>query len=167
VLIERYRRWYDYERDCNAKVLASLRAVPESQRAQEGFGRATMQLAHLVAARQMWLFRLGGAPEPPREFFPTGVPLPELQERVEAIESAWAGFLATQDDRALERVVEYRTTEGNWYRSRVEDILTQLFGHAWYHRGQISTCLRSMGAIPTPADFIFWTREPVAPSPSA
>lgn len=166
MLIERYRRWYDYERDCNAKVLASLRGVPESQRATDAFGRATMLLAHLVAARQMWLFRLGATAERPREFFPEGVPLAELERRVGAIEAAWTSFLATLDDDGLERVVEYRSLEGDGYRGRVEDILTQLFGHAWYHRGQIATWLRSMGATPAVTDFVYWTREPIPGSPA-
>jgi uncharacterized damage-inducible protein DinB len=165
MLIERYRRWYAYERDCNDKVMRVLREVPESQHATDGFGRATMLLAHQVAARQMWLFRLGAAPEKPREFFPENVPLPELARRLAAIEAAWASYLDGLDDAELERVFEYRSVEGDAYRGRVEDILTQLFGHAWYHRGQIATSLRSIGTTPPATDFVYWTREPVAVPP--
>lgn len=30
---ERFRIWYDYERDCNAKTLAMLESVPQANRA--------------------------------------------------------------------------------------------------------------------------------------
>jgi uncharacterized damage-inducible protein DinB len=121
-----------------------------------------MLLGHLVAARQMWLYRLGAAAEPPGDFFPAGAPLPDLEHRLAAIEAAWGRFLSTLDDAALAREFEYRSLEGDRYRGRVEDILTQLFGHAWYHRGQIATWLRSIGATPAVTDFVFWTREPVS-----
>jgi uncharacterized damage-inducible protein DinB len=45
-------------------------------------------------------------------------------------------------------------------RNSIEDILTQLFGHSCYHRGQIAQLLRSIGAEPAVTDFVFWTREP-------
>jgi uncharacterized damage-inducible protein DinB len=167
MLIERYRRWYEYERDCNAKVLASLRAVPESAHASEGFAKARMLLAHMVAARQIWLVRMSGAGERPKEFFPEGVPLGELEQRVAAVEASWSDFLETLDDAALDRVFEYKSLDGEGFRSRVEDVLTQLFGHAWYHRGQIATWLRTIGATPALTDFVYWTREPVPSSQSA
>jgi uncharacterized damage-inducible protein DinB len=163
VLIERYRRWYEYERDCNAKVLASLRAVPESAHQTEGYAKARMLLAHMVAARQMWLVRMGVAGERPKEFFPEGVPISELELRVAAVERAWSEYLERLDDAALDRVFEYRSLDGGGFTNRVEDILTQLFGHAWYHRGQIADWLRTIGATPATTDFVFWAREPVAP----
>lgn len=49
-----------------------------------------------------------------------------------------------------------------WVRYVVEDILTQLFGHSWYHRGQIALLVRACGGQPAETDFVFWTREPVS-----
>ncbi len=31
-VLDRFRRWYDYERDCNAKTLAMLESVPAEER---------------------------------------------------------------------------------------------------------------------------------------
>jgi uncharacterized damage-inducible protein DinB len=56
----------------------------------------------------------------------------------------------------------YQSYEGPRFRSTIEDILTRLFGHSWYHRGQIAMLLRSIGAEPAVTDFVFWAREPVA-----
>jgi len=38
-----------------------------------------------------------------------------------------------------------------------------LFGHSWYHRGQIAMLLRSIGAEPAVTDIVFWARQPVKP----
>ncbi len=45
----------------------------------------------------------------------------------------------------------------------VEDILTQLFGHSWYHRGQIAARVRELGGEPAATDFVFFTRELLSP----
>ena len=59
---------------------------------------------------------------------------------------------------------DYRSSEGIGYRNGVEDILTQLFGHSWYHRGQVALLLRAMGCEPAVTDFVFWTRERISTS---
>ncbi len=39
-VINRYRRWFEYEKDSHAKTLASLNAVPVDQRQTEAFRKA-------------------------------------------------------------------------------------------------------------------------------
>ena len=46
----------------------------------------------------------------------------------------------------------------------IEDILAQLFGHSWYHRGQIALLVRAAGGEPAVTDLIYWSREAVAPA---
>jgi uncharacterized damage-inducible protein DinB len=159
----RYRRWFAYEKDSHAKVLASLESVPVAGRSTPAFARAVTLLAHVVAARQMWLFRFGVAREAPQEFFPEGVSLPDLATRLSATEAAWDDYLSRLDDLAMARTFEYRSLDAGWFRSTIEDILTQLFGHSWYHRGQIASLVRAAGGQPAVTDFVYWTREPITP----
>ena len=77
------------------------------------------------------------------------------------MQAAWSAYLGRLTDADLTRVFEYQSYEGGRFRNSVEDILTQLFGHSWYHRGQIAQLLRSLGAEPAVTDFVFWAREPV------
>jgi uncharacterized damage-inducible protein DinB len=162
-MIERYRRWFEYEQDSHAKTIASLNAVTPAQRETEQFAKALTLVGHLIAARRVWLFRLGFLKEN-AELFP-GVPdLSALPQQLSAIESLWLEYLNQLTDADLERVFEYRSYEGQMFRDSVEDILTQMFGHSWYHRGQIAMLLRSIGAEPAVTDFVFWVREPVAES---
>jgi uncharacterized damage-inducible protein DinB len=158
-LIDQYRRWFEYEKDSHAKTLASLNAVSDDRRETETFRRAVYLMGHIVAARRMWLFRLGIA-EQNAELFPREVSLVELPEQISEMETLWLQYLERLDDNELARVFEYQSYEGSRFRNTIEEILTQLFGHSWYHRGQIAQLIRSIGAEPAVTDFIFWARRP-------
>jgi uncharacterized damage-inducible protein DinB len=159
-MIEQYRRWFEYERDSHSKMLASLMAVPVEKRSTEAFQRAVDIAAHLIAARRMWLFRFGVIQEK-QNLFPARAAFEDLPGQFAAMEELWDGYLAGLDDAALDRTIEYQATEGPKFRSRIGDVLTQLFGHSWYHRGQIAMLVRSLDCEPAITDFIFWTREPI------
>ncbi len=161
---DRYRRWFAYEQDCHAKVLASLREAIPVQGPSPTIQKAIDLLAHLVAARWLWLSRFGASDRRLREIFPIGKTVEELRPALEEMQVAWSEWLARLGDAELSRVFEYQSLEGEWYRNSVEDILTQLFGHSWYHRGQIAQLIRSAGAEPAVTDFVFWTRERINPS---
>lgn len=156
-----YRRWLAYERDAHQKVLASLDGVSTGQRADPHFQKALDLAAHLVAARRLWLFRLGGVSEAPRALFPTGTRLADLPAAFEAMHAEWDAYLDAAGAGEIERVFEYTAFEGGRFRSRVDDILAQLHGHSWYHRGQIAMLLRQIGAEPAVTDFVYWSREAV------
>lgn len=85
----------------------------------------------------------------------------DLGPRLADVETAWSRYLANLDDTELRRRFEYRSLEGPRFANVVEEILTQLFGHSWYHRGQIAALVRSLGAEPAVTDFVFWTRQPL------
>jgi uncharacterized damage-inducible protein DinB len=160
IIADRYRRWFDYERDSHAKTMASLDAVAVELRASPSFQKAVDLMAHVVAARRMWLFRFGVTGEKP-DLFPQTVRLADVQSDLALMEGAWTKYLNGLNDDELARVFEYQSYDGSRFRNSVEDIFTQLFGHSWYHRGQIAHLLRTMGAEPAVTDFVFWAREPV------
>lgn len=157
---EKYRRWFEYEQDSNAKVVASLQAVAAPLRSMPQFQKAVDLLAHLVAARNIWLYRLGHGNQP-LELFPTETPISRLPELLAQMESAWQTYFARLTDPELTRRFEYASYEGPRFSNTVEDVLTQLYGHSLYHRGQIAMLLRSIGAEPAATDFIYWAREAI------
>lgn len=162
--LERFRTWYDYERDCNAKCLAMLRSVPESNRAHPAFARALDKMAHLTAARHMWLIRLGVAPDKPTGSFPGGT-LDEIAARIPPVERMWTDYLASLTEPALESEFTWKGPDGKWRRWRLADLLTQVFGHHWYHRGQIAMLVKDAGGEPVNTDFIFWDKPAEVPPP--
>lgn len=159
-MIDRYRRWFEYEQDSHTKTLDSLNAVPADLRKSQEFRKAVYLLGHIIAARRMWLFRFGVIKEN-AELFPEATSLSDLSVQLSEMETLWSNHLKEIDDTELARVFEYQSYGGPRFRNTVEEILTQLFGHSWYHRGQIAMLLRSIGAEPAVTDFVFWARKPV------
>lgn len=160
-LIARFRRWFEYERDAHAKVLAALATVPADRRAGPEFRKAVSLLGHVVAARRIWLGRLGVAQPAVGPMFPDHADPDQIAADWAATADAWADHLAGLTDADLDRVFEYRSLDGGRFRNRVEDVLAQLYGHSWYHRGQIAVLVRAAGGEPAMTDLIYWCREPV------
>jgi uncharacterized damage-inducible protein DinB len=164
-LADRFRKWYDYERDCNAKTVEMLHSVPQERRAAPEFQKAIDRMAHMVAARRRWLQRLGHVGEVPPAF-PQGTALADLPAFIADTETAWVAYLNRLDEKELDRVLEWQFGEKR-YRWNVEGVLTQTFGHAWYHRGQIAQLVAGLGGKAADTDYIFWCKlTPIdAPAP--
>ncbi|MFL5508025.1 MAG: DinB family protein, partial [Gemmatimonadaceae bacterium] len=52
----------------------------------------------------------------------------------------------------------YKNSAGEQFTSSVENILTHVFMHGSYHRGQVASLVRAGGDTPSPTDYIFFTR---------
>lgn len=156
-LSERFRHWYEYEKDCNRKALAMLGSVPGAGRASASFQRAVGKMAHLVAARHMWLYRLGVVADHPESWTPPAT-LDELPALVGAIEAKWTAYLATLTDESVAGEFVCTGGDGRRYQWRLHDLLMQVFGHAWYHRGQIAMLVADLGGEAVDTDYIFWDR---------
>jgi len=160
-MIDRYSRWFEYEKDSHAKTIASLVGVPADKRTEPSYQKAVDLFAHIMAARRLWLYRLGKLSEGPRDIFPQSVAVESLTLLAEETHSLWDNYIEGLDDVRLSQIFEYRSLDGELFRNSIEEILTQLFGHSWYHRGQIAQLVRSMDCQPAVTDFVYWTREPV------
>lgn len=161
VMIARFRRWFEYEQDAHDKVLASLETVPPERRTGPDYRKAVAIFAHIVGARQVWLHRLGVIPKGTGGLFPDDPQLDAVIAAWRTLELQWVEYLARIDDTDLDPIIEYQSFDGGRFRNRIEDILTQLFGHSWYHRGQIAVLVRTAGGQPAATDLVYWCREPV------
>ena len=139
--------------DCNAQSLAMLESVPADRRSTPEFQKAVGRMAHLVAARRRLATgsATGGRPAPVPQLHAPRRPAGQVADT----ERAWVAYLARIDDRDLARELE-------WVAGRppvpvdLEGILTQTFGHAWYHRGQIAQLVAALGGKAVDTDYIFW-----------
>jgi uncharacterized damage-inducible protein DinB len=154
-LSDRFRKWFDYERDCNAKAVAMLESVPDEKRSDLLFAKALTKFGHCFIARQMWLFRLGLGPAAATPF-PTFESLEHLKELQHAIEAAWAVQYAHLTDDMLAKEFDYTGWDNKRYRLRRDELLMQLFGHAWYHRGQVAMIVSMLGGKAVDTDYILW-----------
>ena len=159
-LIERFRHWYDYERDCNAKVIAMVESVPEPRRTSDAFTKAVGKAVHIIAARHMWMYRMGGCADRPESPFPT-MALGELPGYTARIEALWTDYLARVTEHQVVADIEWVGPDGKRRRAPLANVLTQVFGHAWYHRGQIAMLVKDAGGTPMDTDFIYWDRPTI------
>lgn len=160
-IVDRFQRWHEYEKDAHARTIHSLESVPPQGQGSPEFRKAVQVLAHIAAARRIWLGRLGVIPLTQASLFPENPDLARTVADLREIEARWTDCLAQLDDERLAETFEYQSLDSGRFRNRIEDILTQLFGHSWYHRGQIAMLVKAVGGEPAVTDFIFWCREPV------
>src|SRR5262249_32940838 len=154
----------EYERDAHAKVLRSLESVPAARRSGPEFEKAVAILAHVAAARRIWLVRLGVLPGSQGTLSPEKLTLAEAAELLQSVHRPGAEFLARVTDEELGREIEYQSLDAGRFRNRVEDVLAQLFGHSSYHRGQIAMLVCASGGEPAVTDLIYWSRESISPA---
>jgi uncharacterized damage-inducible protein DinB len=115
---------------------------------------------HIYSAEWIWYSRWRGDS-------PTAMLAPTAFRDLVSIRQAWQeteqgvrAFFADLDQAGLERVIEYRTTAGQAMAAVLWHMLQHLVNHASYHRGQLTTMLRQLGAAPPKSmDLITFYRE--------
>ncbi len=155
--IEMYRDMYEYEKDCNRKMLTMIESAPEAKRTDARFQQAVTLADHLAFCREYWLNLLQGADENQGEFFEKTADLTSLRPRFAAIEARWTAYLADLDDAGLSRRFElaFGDFRMDWY---VEGQILQLLCHAPYHRGQIALLMDQLGGETVDTDYLFYAR---------
>ena len=117
-------------------------------------------LAHLHAAEWIWLSRWQGTS-------PTTMLPAERFADVAAVRAGWSDlevqlrpFVAALTDEKANELMDYRLLNGTPGRSRLWHMMQHMVNHASYHRGQITTMLRQLGASPPKSmDLITFYRE--------
>jgi len=106
------------------------------------------KVAHIYAAEWAWHQRWQG--NSPTALFPA-----EKLPDVASVRRAWSeleakvrAFLAGLGEAGITRVFEYRLLNGSEGSSPFWQMLQHVVNHASYHRGQVTTMLRQLGAQP-------------------
>ena len=111
--------------------------------------------AHIVAAETIWLSRLTGDASLLVPVFPEWDVARVRAQSGETL-GKYEQFLAECGD--FHRMISYRTSGGDRYATSAADILTHVFLHGSYHRGQINARLRAAGFTPVNVDYITFVR---------
>jgi uncharacterized damage-inducible protein DinB len=132
------------------RVLQSLRS------AQHAPPKALEIYAHILGSEHVWLSRINGTTAQLAVWPNLG--LDECEKVAAQNVAGFRTLLATLTSDALERPVTYRNSAGEQFTSTLEDILTHAMMHGSYHRGQVASLIRAGGDMPSPTDYIFFTR---------
>ena len=153
----------DYHYWATQRMLAALEPLSPEQFTRNlgsSFSSVRDTVAHLQGAEWIWLLRLqGGSPTsglPHDRFTDVAVARAAFAET----EAGWRAIVQALDDVGLDRVLEYHLLNGQPGASRVWHIVQHVVNHGSYHRGQVSTMLRQLGAAPPASmDLIAFYRE--------
>jgi uncharacterized damage-inducible protein DinB len=160
--LNEFRELFTYNAWANRTIFDAAAALPDEQYFRDlksSYGGVHGTLAHIVWAEHLWLNRWLVRPNPA---VPQGADLPTLAEvraRWEAVEAERQTFLAGLDDTGLEETRAVKPTSGGEYVHTLRQMFRHLINHSSYHRGQIVTFLRQLGAKPPSTDLILFYRR--------
>ena len=159
---EEMRVLYDYNAWANHRSLNAAAGLTNEQFTKamgSSFGSVRDTLAHIYGAEWVWLERFQGRS-------PESLPNPAESADLASLRALWveqeARLLAfvgklTQED--LNRVIEYQTLKFGMYSNPLWQSMQHVVNHGTYHRGQVTTLLRQMGAQPILTDLMHYYRE--------
>jgi uncharacterized damage-inducible protein DinB len=161
------RTLFEYDRWANARVLEAVSKVSAEQFVRDlgsSYRSIRDTLVHILSAELVWLSRWRGqSPQAHRN--------PAQFPNVEALQASWRElenelqvFLASLDDDKLRAPISYSTLAGQPQAQPLWQQMVHLANHSSYHRGQITTMLRQIGAVPVATDLIAFFREAAARS---
>lgn len=117
-------------------------------------------LSHLHSAEWIWLSRLRG--RSPTAFLPHDrfAQPADARGAWHEMEADMRDYVDSVDEAALAAVLQYRLMDGRPGATPVGRILQHVVNHGTYHRGQVTTMLRQLGAAPGRSqDLIAFYRE--------
>ncbi len=153
----------DYNYWARDRVLDAVSALALEQFTRplgSSFGSVRDTLAHICDAESIWLARWNGSP-------PAGFRPAERIADVAAARSEWAeleagmrAFLAGLGPEGVTRSIEYKDLRGAPRSHVFWHMLQHVVNHGSYHRGQVTTMLRQLGAQPPMSmDLIAYYRQ--------
>ena len=155
--LDRIRALYDFNRWANDRALEAaekLTAEQFTKDLQNSFPSVRDTLVHIMGAEWVWLERWRG--NSPKSIltaseFPT---VSSIRNRWAEIQRGQMEFLPGVTEDSLMKSIAYVNLKGERWEYPLWQMLQHLVNHSTYHRGQITTMLRLLGAKPVATDFL-------------
>lgn len=146
-------RNFDHMYWANTQIVHALQGV-------EGDIEKPLRLfAHVLAAEKVWLTRINGKDASTIVIWPDVYSLEDCENFVQENNAGYMHYFKHHTDDDLLNVISYRNSKGDAFNTTVYDILTQVFLHGSYHRGQLAALLRKEGIEPVNTDYITFVRQ--------
>jgi uncharacterized damage-inducible protein DinB len=141
---------FKYENWANARIIDAISQLPEPDE------KTLDILSHILLVQMVWYSRMAGVTAPPTWAKKS---LEQCKEMYEVNKKILTPFIEKQTKDTLNSDVDYKNTKGDKFSNSAAQILTHMFNHSTYHRGQIVERLK--GKLPQmPAtDYIVFLRE--------
>lgn len=161
-----FRLLYDFNAWANRHTLDACAALDAEQFLRNlgsSFGSVRDTLAHIYGAEWIWRERFLG--RVPAGGLPGAADFPDfdsIRKRLTEMDATLVDYVAALKPADLNRVVEFKTMTSGVISAPLAHFLQHLANHGTYHRGQIVTMLRQLGAKATGTDLLRFYRERAA-----
>jgi uncharacterized damage-inducible protein DinB len=145
------RTMLDYHYWSRDRLLEAVETLTPEQYTRDlgsSFKSVRDTLAHTYAAEWAWYSRWQG-------HSPTALLPADQFADVAALRSAWTdieakvrAYVDGLDEEGIARIIEYKLMSGQPGATPFWQMLQHVVNHASYHRGQVTTMLRQLGAQP-------------------
>jgi uncharacterized damage-inducible protein DinB len=156
------RQLFDYNHWADQRALEAAAQLSDEQFVKplgSSFSSVRDTLMHICGGEWIWLERFYGNA-------PSAIPNDSTIQTVAALREHWRpqaerllAFVAGLAQNDLDRMLEYKTISFGNYKNPLWQSLQHLANHGTYHRGQVATMLRQLGAKPILTDLMHFYRE--------
>ena len=166
--LEALRELFDYNYWARDRQLEACQALTGEQFLRpmgNSFSSVRDVLAHLIFAEWVWLERwLGKMPtqadkqQVAADKFPA---LASVRERWSTLEGNMRLYLGDLEEQTLSRPLTYTNWRGQVCTYPLGQTIFHLANHQTYHRGQVTTLLRQLGAEAAAIDYLVMQDEKI------
>ena len=153
---------YAYNRWANHRITSACRALDAdalTRNLGNSFGSIRDTLVHTSWAEWIWLERWQGrSPKQPAAFNEYR-DIDAIEKRWAEIESGQQAFIATVTDSALAKRIAYENLSNQRWEYSLGQMMQHVANHSTYHRGQVVTMLRQLGAKAVSTDLLLYVDE--------
>jgi uncharacterized damage-inducible protein DinB len=156
------RALYDYNRWADHRTLAAAARLDKATFVRpmgNSFSSVRDTLAHILGAEWIWLERWNGI-SPTALLDPATFPTSDsLKGRWQTVEQDFSRFIQALTPAQLQEDLSYLNRAGKPYTYPLWQQMVHVVNHSSYHRGQVTTLLRQLGAQPVETDLLAYYDE--------
>jgi uncharacterized damage-inducible protein DinB len=145
------RRLLDYHywaRDVILDAVTPLTPEQFTRQVESNFKSVRDTVAHIYAADLIWYVRWQGQSPTSLLSYDTFSDVASIRQAWVELEEKVRAFVNELSEAGISRVFDYRLMSGAAGSTPFAEMLAHVVNHGSYHRGQLTTLLRQLGAPP-------------------
>ena len=156
------RRLFDYTEYANGLALDAAEKLTDEQRRHDfkiSHGSIHGTLVHMAGGEWIWLERWKGTSHSLVWTADDFADVAALRSRWREIEAGRRELLEKLTEEGLRQDLSYKNLKGDPMRFLLGQLMLHAVNHSTYHRGQVTTLLRQLGAQPVSTDLVVYYAE--------
>ena len=160
--VDDLRLLYEYTDWANERMLAAIGGLSEEQYAREivsSYPSIRGTIAHIAFGEWLWLRRWRGESPMVVPEWANAPGFAAMRDRIRDTAADRRAYLSELSEEAVGAELHYVSTSGDPFTMPLGGLLVHCANHSTYHRGQLVTMLRQVGATPPNTDYTQFLRS--------